>query len=151
MELVLNNYSATAETFMHEERLLERIRSMEREPLRRGGDNQRRCIDSVLSHLQRILNTRQGNVPIAGDYGVPDFLDFLQTYPESVHEIERNIKNAIDKYEPRLSGTSVTYVQDEEDGLTLRFQIIASLTVDGGRKVFFETVVDTDGRIHIHK
>jgi type VI secretion system protein len=136
---------------MHEERLLERIRSAEREPLRRGGDNQRRCIDSVLSHLQRILNTRQGNVPIAADYGVPDFLDFLQTYPDSVHEIERNIRNAIDKYEPRLTGASVTYVQDEDDTLTLRFQIIACLTMEGGRKVFFETVVDSDGRIHIHK
>jgi len=136
---------------MHEERLLERIRSAEREPLRRGGDNQRRCIDSVLSHLQRILNTRQGNVPIACDYGVPDFLNFLQTYPESVHEIEYNIKNAIDKFEPRLSGTTVTYVQDEDDALTLRFQIIACLTVEGGRKLFFETVVDSDGRIHIHK
>ncbi|MDD2274131.1 MAG: type VI secretion system baseplate subunit TssE [Desulfuromonadaceae bacterium] len=136
---------------MHEERLLERIRSAERDPLRRGGDNQRRCIDSVLSHLQRILNTRQGNVPIAADYGIPDFLDFLQTYPDSVHEIERNIKNAIDKYEPRLSGTTVTYFQDEDDALTLRFQIIACLTMEGGRKVFFETVVDSDGRIRIHK
>lgn len=136
---------------MHEERLLERIRTVEREPLRRGGDNQRRCIDSVLSHLQRILNTRQGNVPIAADYGVPDFLDFLQTYPESVGEIERNIRNAIDKYEPRLSSASVTYVPDEDDALTLRFQIIASLAVEGGRKVYFETVVDTDGRIRISK
>lgn len=136
---------------MHEERLLERIRSIEREPLRRGGDNQRRCIDSVLSHLQRILNTRQGNVPIAPDYGVPDFLNFLQTYPDSVHEIEHNLKNAIDKFEPRLSGASVTYVLDEDDALTLRFQIIACLTVEGGRKVFFETVVDSDGRIRIHK
>ncbi|MBT1072778.1 type VI secretion system baseplate subunit TssE [Pelotalea chapellei] len=136
---------------MHEERLLERIRSAKCEPLRRGGDNQRRCMDSVLSHLQRILNTRQGNVPIAADYGVPDFLDFLQSYPESVSAIERNIRNAIDRYEPRLSGTSVSYVPDEEDTLTLRFQIVASLTIEGGRKIFFETVVDTDGRIHIHR
>jgi len=119
--------------------------------VRLGGDNQRRCIDSVLSHLQRILNTRQGNVPIAGDYGIPDFLDFLQTYPESVHQIEHNIKNAIDKYEPRLSGATVTYVPDEDETLTLRFEIIACLTVETGRKVFFETVVDTDGRVHIHK
>lgn len=136
---------------MHEERLLERIRSAKREPLRRGGDNQRRCMDSVLSHLQRILNTRQGNVPIAADYGVPDFLDFLQSYPESVSAIERNIRNAIDRYEPRLSGARVNYVPDEDDTLTLRFQIVASLTVEGGRKIFFETVVDTDGRIRIHR
>ena len=136
---------------MHEERLLERIRLVERAPLRRVGDHQRRCVQSVLSHLQRILNTRQGNVVIAGDYGVPDFLDFLQSYPESVHEIEHNIKNAIDKYEPRLSGSSVTFVPDEDEALTLRFQIIACLTVEGGRKIFFETVVDTDGRMLIHK
>ena len=136
---------------MHEERLLERIRLVEREPLRRAGDRQRRCVQSVLSHLQRILNTRQGNVIIAGDYGVPDFLDFLQSYPESVHEIEHNIRNAIDKYEPRLSGASVTFVPDEDDALTLRFQIIACLTVEGGRKIFFETVVDTDGRMLIHR
>jgi len=26
---------------------------------------------SIVAHLQRILNTRQGNVPIAHDYGCP--------------------------------------------------------------------------------
>lgn len=136
---------------MHEERLLERIRSVEREPLRRGSDNQRRCIGSVLSHLQRMLNTRQGNVPIADDYGVPDFIDFLQTYPDSVHQIEYSIRNAIDKFEPRLSGATVTYVPDEDEALTLRFQIIACLTVEGDRKVSFETVIDTDGRVRIRR
>ena len=105
----------------------------------------------MLRHLQRVLNTRQGNVPIAGDYGVPDFLDFLQNYPESVQEIEDSIRNAIDKYEPRLSGATVTYLPEEEDTLTLRVQIIAGLAVDGDRKVLFQSVVDADGRIDIHK
>jgi len=136
---------------MYEERLLERLRSFERNPLRRGSRGRRHSIDSVLAHLQRILNTRQGNVPLADDYGVPDFLNFLQTYPESVHEIETSIRTTIDKYEPRLSGTSVTFMPDEDDTLTLRFQIMASLTVEDGRKVFLESVVDTDGRIRIHK
>jgi type VI secretion system protein len=135
---------------MPEERLLQRIRSLAQEPLRRSGNSQRRCcIDSVRSHLQRMLNTRQGNVPIAGDYGVPDFLDFLQTYPESVHEVERSIKRAIDKYEPRLTGTIVTFVPDEEETLILRFQITACLTEEKGRKVLFETLVDSTGRIRI--
>jgi type VI secretion system protein len=136
---------------MNEERLLERLRSFESNPLRRGGKDRRRSIDSVLAHLQRILNTRQGNVPLADDYGVPDFLDFLQTYPESIHEIEAGIRTAIDKYEPRLSGTSVTFIPNEDDTLTLRFQIMASLTIEEGRKVFFETVVDADGRVTTHK
>ncbi|RII29596.1 MAG: type VI secretion system baseplate subunit TssE [Geobacter sp.] len=136
---------------MYEERLLERIRSFERNPLRRGGKDQRHSIDSVLAHLQRILNTRQGNVLLAADYGIPDFLNFLQTYPESIREIEASIKTAIDKYEPRLSGTLVTFMPDEDETLTLRFQIMASLTVEDNRKVFLETVVDIDGRIRIYK
>lgn len=134
---------------MPEERLLQRIRSLAQEPVRRSGNNQRRCIDSVRSHLQRMLNTRQGNVPIAGDYGVPDFLDFLQSYPESVHEVERSIKRAIDKYEPRLTGTTVTFIPDQEETLTLRFQITACLTEERSRKVLFETLVDSTGRIRI--
>lgn len=134
---------------MHEERLLERIRSWDREPARRGREDQGRCIDSVLSHLQRILNTKQGNVPIADDYGVPDFLDFLQSYPESVREIERSIRTAIDKYEPRLAGTRVTFIPQEDDLLTLRFQIVARLATAGGQQVFFETLVDTDGKVRI--
>ena len=136
---------------MQDERLLERIGSVDREPRRRNGDDRGLRIDSVLSHLQRILNTRQGNVPVAGDYGIPDFLDLLQSYPESLQEIEHSIKNAIDRYEPRLSGAAVTFVPDEEGALALRFRIVAGLTPEGGAKVFFETIVDTDGRILIHK
>jgi type VI secretion system protein len=136
---------------MYEERLSERIRSQELEPMRRGGENRKRCIDSILEHLQRILNTRQGNVPIAADYGIPDFLDFLQTYPDSVHQIEESIRTAIDRYEPRLSGACVTFIPREDEDLTLRFQIIACLATEGERQVLLETVVDTDGRIRIRQ
>ncbi len=135
---------------MHEQRLSERIRAQEQQPGRRGGrDDRKLCVDSIIDHLQRILNTRQGNVLIADDYGVPDFLDFLQTYPDSVREIEESIRSAIDKYEPRLSGASVTFIPREDDDLTLRFQIIAFLAMEGDRQVLFETVVDTDGRVRV--
>jgi len=136
---------------MSGERLLERLRSWEREPQRRGSEDPRRCIDSIIDHLQKMLNTRQGNVPIAGDYGVPDFLDFLQSYPDSVRQIEMSIRSAIERYEPRLSGTSVTFIPDEDETLTLRFQITARLATDGDSRVYFETLVDTDGRINIHR
>lgn len=133
------------------ERLLERLRSWENEPHRRGSEDQRRCMDSIVDHLRKMLNTRQGNVPIADDYGVPDFLDFLQSYPDSVREIESSLKSAIERYEPRLSGTSVTFMPDENDSLTLRFQISARLAIEGERQVYFETMVDTDGRISVHR
>jgi len=136
---------------MSEERLLERIRSFEQNPAQRGGGSRRNYIDSVLEHLQRILNTRQGNVPLADDYGVPDFLNFLQSFPESIHDIETGISNTINRYEPRLSGTTVTFIPEEDETLTLRFQIMSTLNVENGRKIYFETVVDADGRIRLYK
>lgn len=143
------------------ERLLDRIRSSKDAAVQRAGDTDRRCQASVLSHLQRILNTRRGNVPIAEDYGIPDFVDFLQSYPESVHKIERDIKATIDKYEPRLGQVLVTHVPDVDEGLTLRFQIVANLRQISGypgveqdrpvRKVFFKTLISENGRVHIRR
>lgn len=134
---------------MREERLLERIRSWKKEPLRRGKEEPRRVIDSVLRHLRRILNTKQGNVLIAEDYGVPDFSDFLNALPDSIRDIERNIRTAIQKYEPRLSGVRVNFIPQEEDPLSLRFQIMARLAMDAKTQVSIETIVDADGKVEI--
>ncbi len=134
---------------MREERLLERIQTWEKEPLRRGGEDPRRITDSVLNHLQRILNTRQGNVPIADDYGIPDFLDFLSSYPDSIREIERAIRSAIQKFEPRLRAVRVNFLPQEEDALSLRFQIVAKLSTDPKNGVLFETIIDSDGKVDL--
>jgi len=134
---------------MREERLLERIRIFGKEPTRRGKEDPRRITDSVLRHLQRILNTKQGNVPIAEDYGTPDFSDFLLSFPDSIREIERAIRVAIQKYEPRLRGAKVSFVPQEEDLLSLRFQIVAKLDTDSKTPVFFETQIDSDGKVTI--
>jgi type VI secretion system protein len=135
---------------MHEERLLEKIRIAEQDPVRLRGNSSRRCADSVMKHLQQLLNTRQGSVPMAEDYGIPDFFGLLQTHPESINEIENNIKNAITTYEPRLSGIAVHYIPDEDEStLTLSFQVTARLVTDDDQDIFFRTVVDTDGRIHL--
>lgn len=134
---------------MREERLLERIRIWEKEPFRRGKEEPRRVIDSVLRHLRRILNTKQGNVLIAEDYGVPDFSDFLNALPDSIRDIEKNIRAAIQKYEPRLTGVRVNFLPQEDDPLSLRFQITARLAMDAKTPVFIETIVDADGQVEI--
>jgi type VI secretion system protein len=136
---------------VREERLLERIRSFERDPARRSRTDYGRLVDSVLNHLRQILNTRQGGAPIAPDYGVPDFLDFLQTYPDSVREIERSIRTAIQTYEPRLQGVRVAFIPQEDDALALRFQITAHISGADRERVRFETVVDTDGKISVKR
>ena len=134
---------------MAEERLLERIRSWKNEPNRRSRGEPRRQIGSIVAHLQRILNTRQGNVPIADGFGVPDLTDFMLSYPESVTEIEKSIRQAIEVYEPRLRSVRVSFVHQEEDVLCLRFQIVAQLREESGRNVLIETIVDSDGKVSL--
>lgn len=135
---------------MQEERLLKRISSWERDPLRRERQDSRLIIDSVREHLQRILNTRQGSVLIGADYGLPDFVELLRDYPESLREFERSIRTTIQKYEPRLKAVRVKLLTNEDDPLTLRFQIAARLA-DPEQKipVVLESRVDQDGRVRI--
>ena len=134
---------------MREERLLERIQSWEKEPARREKENPRRVVDSVLRHLQRILNTKQGNVPIAEDYGVPDFTDFLNDIPDSIRELEKSIRLTVQKYEPRLKGVKVSFIPQEEDLLSAHFQLVARLTTDSKTQVFFETLIDSEGKVNV--
>jgi type VI secretion system protein len=134
---------------MREERLLDRIRMGEKEPARRGREDLGRVNDSVLRHLQRILNTRQGSVPIAEDYGVPEFSEYLQLGAGAVRELERVLRATVQKYEPRLKGVRVNFIPDEEEKLLLRFQIVARLGDDATVQLRFETTIDTDGKIRL--
>jgi type VI secretion system protein len=68
---------------------------------------------------------------------------------ESVREIERSIRQTIQKYEPRLKGVRVSFVPQEEDNLSLRFQIVSKLATESRTQVFFETIIDSDGKIDI--
>jgi type VI secretion system protein len=133
-----------------EDRLLERILVWKNEPSRRDRVDDRRKIDSILAHLTRLLNTRQGNVPISERYGIPDLTDLMISYPESVMEIERAIQSAIETYEPRLRFVKIALIPQEDDLLRLRFQIIARLDTHPGKDIFIETLVDPDGRIRIN-
>jgi type VI secretion system protein len=134
---------------MREERLLERIRTWERDPARRGVEDPQRISDSVLAHLQRILNTRQGNVPIAEDYGVPEFTEYLHLGAEAYRELEKVLRTTIQKYEPRLKGVRVTFVPQEEDRFNLQFQVVARLASAPQLQVRFETTIGSDGKIRL--
>ncbi len=102
---------------MREQRLLERIQLWEKEPDRRSREDSGRTIDSVMAHLQRILNTRQGSVQIAEDFGLPDFTDLIDNYPESIRDLERSIRKMIQRFEPRLSAIQVKFIPQEDEKL----------------------------------
>jgi type VI secretion system protein len=131
---------------MEDERLLERFRSIEKNPTRRKGRDDGRLIRSVLSHLEGIPNIRQGSVPIADDYGVPDFTNFQgASLSESTYDIERSIRQVILTYEHRLRGVRVGFIPQEEDILALRFKITAKIDIP----IAFNTVIGTGGRIDV--
>ena len=137
---------------MREHRLLERIRMNAKRPSRRSGQDPKQMIHSIQDHLQRILNTRQGNVVIADDYGIPDFTNFMSGFEETQRSLERSIRQTIQKYEPRLQGVRVTFLDEKErsDKLTLNFQIQARLVLPGHKEaVMFESMVDSGGKVRV--
>jgi len=135
---------------MREERLLERIHNAELDPERREGNNSARRVRSIMNHLQRILNTKHGSVPIAEDYGMPDFTDLPSAFSnESTHEVERTLRTEILKYEPRLQKVRISFESQKEDILSLRFKVEAQLMGDDGSPISFETVVDGAGKVTV--
>jgi type VI secretion system protein len=135
---------------MREDRLLNRIRTRERESSRRATEDPEKVISSVIKHLQMILNTEQGDVPIAEDYGVPDITSFRHTLPFSIREIEKSIGRTIEKYEPRLEGVRVKFISQEEERLTVSFQIYARLVLEDQKEsVMFKSQIDSYGKIKI--
>jgi type VI secretion system protein len=135
---------------MREHRLLDRIRLMDKNPQRRITEEPAQMIRSIQQHLQRILNTRQGSAPIAEDFGVPDFTNFTSAFPDSQRGMERMLRQTIQKYEPRLKGIRVGFFMQEDDPLTISFQITARLVLkDHKDPVSFESRVDSSGHVRL--
>ena len=113
-------------------------------------ENTQQLADSVLRHLQRMLNTRQGHVLIQPEYGMPDVTEFIQGLSEGVNLVRRAIRNSIEKFEPRLRNVEVTYVPSEEDLLSLRFEISAELVTEQEEaSVWFETSISPEGHLYV--
>ena len=115
-----------------------------------NAENDYELINSVRTHLQLLLNTRQGSVVIADDYGMPDFTNFLSTYPSSIPEMEKLIKQTISKYEPRLKNLQVKFIFDEKTPLLLKFKIIAMLySKTKNAPVTFESHITPSGKVQL--
>lgn len=135
---------------MFDERLLERIRNLESNPDTRVERSLTRKINSIINHLQNLLNTHQGNVLIADDYGIPDITN---SHGEGITELTRRIENTLQqtilKYEPRLKNIRVELLSEKEDVLNMRFKLEAVLVHDNATPVILETVVSAGGKVDI--
>lgn len=136
---------------MNEHRLLERISHWE-DDLRRT--NQQRAdvlIQSVVRHLQRILNTRQGSVPLDTHFGVPDFTNLAGGLANGeAHDIEKQICMVVARYEPRIRNPRVSLMDEMGDLMSLHFQLEGMLQVDQQYiPLRLSTIVGANGRIQV--
>ncbi len=136
---------------MYQQRLLERIREVEKHPELRGNPDPEVVVQSVMRHLRMILNTKQGTAPIDDDFGVPDFTNLGSTFgQDTIPDIQRSIADVVRKYEPRLRGVAVTYIPQSQDVLQVAFKLEATIQTESRDvPVVFETVIDPDGKVSV--
>lgn len=109
-------------------------------------------LDNVLSNVQNMLNVRLGSVKALEQYGMPDFNDVVNQFPDAVLHIRRAIREFLHAYEPRLENIHVHYLPDPEQPLTMKFSIEATLRNrdpglrDQTSKVTFDTVLTGAGQ-----
>lgn len=129
--------------------LLERLADPEKGARRTISNNNQELADSVMRHLQKLLNTRQGHVPTRPDYGMPDFTDCAGSLPEMLDKVRRAIKSSIEAFEPRLRRVRITHMPSD-DSLLLHFGITGQLA-SGKQEIttFFSTKVDPSGNAEI--
>jgi type VI secretion system protein len=129
--------------------LLERLADPDPDARRTIRENKQRLMDSVMRHLQRMLNTRQGHVPIQPEYGMPDITDCVEGAPEALDRIRRAIKNSIEMFEPRLRRVKITHLPVGDD-LNLHFGITGQLLAEKEPvPVHFSTTVSPSGNATI--
>lgn len=106
-------------------------------------------LESIVAHLQDLLNTRSGESLSASDYGIVDFADVVHNFPEATQVLQQSIRATILKYEPRLRNVSVHPVQSG-DVLMVAFEISARLASGAQRGVFrVRTELTPSGKMQV--
>jgi type VI secretion system protein len=116
---------------MVESRLLERILHTAYPYLITGVASDTLLKQSISRHLTRLLNTRQGSVPIDSKYGLTDMNNIAGSLAMGTsEEICEQIIWQIRQYEPRLQNPVITSIKEENQIVTLKFELSAQIARD---------------------
>lgn len=130
--------------------LFERIENPERAVRTSLKTDASELAESVMANLRNLLNTRRGAVPLGPDYGMPDFNDMTFQFPDAIPIIGRELKQAIQKYEPRLRNIQVSHLPDPDNPISLCYRISAELVMEGdSERLQFETILGDDGHCRV--
>jgi type VI secretion system protein len=104
-------------------------------------------LDSVVVNIQKMLNVRMGSVTALEQFGMPDFNDVVNQFPDAVLYIRNSIQHFIEDYEPRLESVNVYYIPDADQPLLLKYGIEGRLRYEQQvSKVMFDTVLTGSGQ-----
>jgi type VI secretion system protein len=106
-----------------------------------------RRIISLMDHLNRMFNIREGSITHLKDYGLPDISEIYRKMPGGIQELQEAIKRSIEKYEPRIQRVKVSPREGEFDKFKLIFIISGELK--GGGTVRFQTTFTSMGNSSI--
>jgi type VI secretion system protein len=111
---------------------------------------------SIVDHLTRLLNTRQGSVPIDPKYGMSDLSNIAGSFAMGTTEsICEEVAYQMTRYEPRVTNPRITvsHSTDERNVIALRFNVTARL-VDSQSKptedmLLLNMRIDASGRVSL--
>lgn len=104
-------------------------------------------LESVLGNVQNMLNVRHGSVKGLEEYGMPDFNDVVNQFPDAISRIRFAIRDFLEAYEPRLTEVQVHYLPDPDQPLLMKFAVEAMLRHrDQTSQVTFDTVLTGNGQ-----
>ena len=106
-----------------------------------------RRVISLMDHLNRLFNTREGSLTHLKDYGLPDISEIYRKMPHGIEELQEAIKRAVEAYEPRMQRVKVVPRDAEGDKFKLVFIISGELK--GGGMVRFQTTFTSMGNSSI--
>ncbi len=107
-------------------------------------------MESVRRQLARILNARHGMSEAMPEYGLPALTDLTIGTGDHATTVEKAIRQAIEKYEPRLRRIRVSRVLDEERDQVWAYRVDAVLrSQSGDHKVWYETEVRGSGEFDV--
>ncbi|MFC3284144.1 type VI secretion system baseplate subunit TssE [Litchfieldella rifensis] len=110
-------------------RLFERLGASE--PPVVEGDESRlaEAIESIKRHLVDLLNSHPGHSECAPELGLLDFNDATVGVLDLELNIQRAIRQCIERFEPRVQRVEVESLPKAGDPLQLRFQVHATLDI----------------------
>lgn len=106
-----------------------------------------RFLESVVQNVQNMLNVRMGSVMALPEFGMPDFNDVVNQFPDAVQHIRNAIQHFVEQYEPRLESVNVYYVPDTDQPLDMKYAIEGRIRYqDKVSRVAFDTVLTGSGQ-----